>query len=300
MNFDKWTARASQLGNLMSGKIGITEKQEETIAYLESKLASGKQLTANQQIEYTALMSKKLNPDLPKGVQTELRKVYRQEKFARTFMFTNKYIQKGNFEEEAAISLLSFAVGRPLIRYKGDRAYNEFFQGFPDVVEKPKDRPGYDTKCVWDLSTFPWKDDELEDIYEWQNQAYMDLFSRESWVTAKCLVNCNDRVLFNENRKWYYALNQPEDDDPDWIEIQKQIERNMIYDFGKFCNHYPNYSLLMHTPEEWCYDIPEEERIILFTSHRDEEKIKEARERVKMARSYLNDLNKISLKVLEI
>ncbi len=233
LDFNNWTCRASQGSLIMSGKIGITEKQEETIAYLESKLASGKQLTANQQLDYSALMTKKLNPDLPKGVQTELRKIYRQEKYNRNFVFTNKFVRKGLLEEEAGITLLSKYLGRPLMRYKGDRVYNNFFQGFPDIVEKDKNRPGYDIKCVWDLSTFPFPDDQLEDVYEWQNLFYCDLFNKDYWVTAKTLVNCNDRLLMNEVNKWYYAMNMPDDDDPDWIEMKKTIEKNMVFDMDK-------------------------------------------------------------------
>jgi hypothetical protein len=287
MDFSKWTCRASKLGTIMTGKIGITDNQESELAGYEEKLRSGKALTARQAGIYADLTTKKLHPELPKTVQSELRDVYRQVKFGREFMFTNKYLQKGIFEEEASITVISRFLGKPLVRYKGDRMHNDHFQGHPDIVLKDF---GIDAKSVWSLQTLPFGDEELDSIYEWQNQCYMDLFGKEKWITAKVLVNANGPILMNEINKFWYASGQPEISDPEWIELAKKIERNMIFDMGLFLRDNPSYSMLYHSQDEWEFDIPMEERIILFESFRDEEKLEDARERVKMCRSYLKNL----------
>lgn len=287
IDFSKWTCRASQLGTLMTGKIGITDNQESELAGYEEKLRNGKPLTPRQQGIYNDLMAKKLNPELPKTVQTELRKVYRQAKYNRRFMFTNKYLQKGIFEEEASITVISKFLNAPLIKYRGGRKFNDFFQGDPDIVLKPL---GIDAKSVWSLETLPFGDEELESVYDWQNLAYMDLFDKEKWITAKVLVNANGPQLMNEINKFWYASGQPDIAEPEWVEIAKDIERNMIFDFELFLRDNPNYTMLYHSQDEWQFDIPMEDRIILFETIRDEDKLEEARERVKMSRDYLKNL----------
>jgi len=301
LNFDNWTSRASKHGLLM-GRIGLTEAQEKTISELDAKAASGKPLTGPQQITYSALMAKKLNPELPQTAQSVLRDVYREVTSNRRFVFTNKFVRKGNDEEESAITVLSRKIGMPLFKYKGERKFNEFFQGLPDCVP-PKLDTGFDTKCSFGYDTFPWADDELDSIYTWQNLVYMDLFGKDRWITAKCLVNCNERLLMNEVNKWYYAMNMPDDDDPDWIDMKKTIEKNMIFDMDRFLNNYPHYSMLQYDRDEWYAegnDIPEEKRCILFVTERNEDKLAEARERVILCREYLNSLSVIEKRGMEM
>tara|TARA_R110000772_G_scaffold46279_9_gene105713 strand:+ start:204 stop:1133 length:930 start_codon:yes stop_codon:yes gene_type:complete len=300
MNFDKWTSRASKHGLLM-GRVGITENQEATLVTLDAKTSSGKELTKNQKVTYADLMDKKLNPELPKTAQSELRDIYRETTSNRRSLFTNKHIVKGNREEQSAISLLANRIGIPLSSYKGERKFNEYFEGMPDVCLTKFDT-GFDTKCSFGYNTFPWADDELEVIYEWQNLIYMDLYGKDRWVTAKCLVNCDEKLLMNEVTKHFYAENRPDDLDPDWIDIKKTIERNMIFDMDLFIFNNPFYSMMQYDRDEWYAegnDMPEEKRTILFVTERDEDKLKEARERVKMCRSYLNSLEKIERKGID-
>lgn len=290
MNFDKWTCRASGLSKIM-GKMGISEAQQATLATLDAKTTSGKALTENQKVEYNRLMVKKMNPELPATAQSELRKAWRSAKYNRGFQFTNKYVQKGIAQEEEAITLLSRTLDRPLFRWKKGRLNGKFFQGLPDVVEL---EAGFDTKCSWNLATFPFPGDDLESDYEWQNQAYMKLCDREVWYTTKVLVNTTERLLYNEKMKWFYALGSPDADSEDFEEYERQareVEKDMIFDYARFQNHYPHH-VLLHTPEEWVYDIPPEDRIVFLKSERSEQMIKEAEERVVICRKYLNELVK--------
>lgn len=289
MNFDQWTCRASQLSKIM-GRMGITEAQEATLAQLDAKTASGKPLTENQKFTYSALMSKKLNPELPLTAQTELRKAWRSAKHNRGFQFTNKYVQKGIAQEEEAITILSKVLERPLFKWKKGRVHSKFLQGEPDIV---LEEAGFDTKCSWGLSTFPFPGDENDPEYEWQNQAYMNLLKKDVWYTCKVLVNATERLLYNEKMKWFYAMGSPDVGTPEWDEYElqaREVEKDMIFDYARFQNHYPNHPLL-HTPEEWEYDIPEQDRVVFMKTERDDLKIKEAEERVIICREYLNNLS---------
>ena len=294
MNFENWTCRASVLGTIMTGTIGLTQAQNNTLQSLLNRQAEfdagdvKKKLTDKMVADMEELLKKQENREIPKTVQSELRKVYRSLKYNRDFNFTNKYLQKGIHMEEASITILSKHLDRPLLKYKGDRVFGTHFQGQPDIVEKKK---GWDVKSSWSLQTFPWPDDDLDSIYEWQNQAYMELFAKDEWTTAKCLVNPTDRILMNEVNKHWYAMGQPELDDPLWVEMAKSVERDMIVDMAQFQNHYPYYSMMYHQEGEWQHDIPEEERIVLFHSYRSDEKIKEAKERVEICRSYLSEIH---------
>jgi len=282
MDFNQWTVRASQCSKIM-GKMGISEAQETTIAQLDAKTASGKPLTENQKVTYSLLMSKKLNPELPQTAQSELRKAWRSAKYNRGFQFTNRYVQKGLAQEEEAITLLSKSLGRPLFKWKRGRLHSKFFQGEPDIV---LEEAGFDTKCSWGLSTFPFPGDDNDPEYEWQNQIYMKLCDKEVWYTCKVLVNTTERLLYNEKMKWFYSMGSPDVGTPEWAEYElqaKEVERDMIFDYARFQNHYPHHPLL-HTPEEWVYDIPEQDRIVFMKTERDDLKIKEAEERVIICR----------------
>lgn len=286
MNFDNWVCRASQAGLIMTGSFGISDAQHEKIKYLEDKMAAGKALTALQEVEYNTLLFKRENPELSKTTTSELRKIYRQEKYGRTFMFTNKYTQKGILQEEESITLLSNHLGVPLFKNKERRSDN-FFTGEPDLTPNAKIKRGRDVKSSWSLDSFPWKDDSLDSGYEWQNQVYAHLWKCDGWHTDFCLVNATDRMVFNEKMKYFYALGQPEPDDENYKAICREVEKNMIFDVPRFIRDYPGFDF---DNEDLDFSIPESDRVVSFEVEYDKSKIEELKERVVMARKYLNQL----------
>ncbi len=287
-DFSKWVCRASQASKLMTGSFGITEKQHETIAYLDGKISSGKALTDLQKIEYNDLVKKRDNPTLSKTTISELKKIFRNEKYGRTSNFTNKYVQKGNLCEEDSITLVSRVIGMPLFKNE-ERRTDDWFTGLADIT-KPI---GLDVKSVWSLDTLPMKSnipeahDELDTEYEWQNQVYAWLWDSDKWVTAYCLVNATERMIFTEKQKHWYGLGQPELDDPVYINICREIERNMIFDVPRFVREYPNFDW---DNEDLEFSIPEKERVVLYEVKRDESKLNSLKERIKEARKILKSL----------
>jgi len=285
LDFSKWLCRASQSSKLMTGTLGITSNQEATLQKLEDKIASGKPLTPLQEIEYNKLLCSKADRSLPKTAQSYLRAEHREMKYDRIFLFTNKYTQKGILQEDESITLLSNHLGVPLFKNE-ERRENKFFTGLPDLTPKII-KHGIDVKSSWELGTFPYDGDPLDPVYESQNQVYMNLWDCDRWDTVYCLVNATDQMVYNEKQKFYYALGQPDLEDPIYIGICKEIEKKMIFDKKRFDDAYPMFNW---DTEDWTYDIPEEDRVVSFTSIRNDEYVKEMEERVVVGREYLKSL----------
>lgn len=310
-NFDNYMFRASQMHLLTTGTIGVTEVQDKRIDELINERDTGLngngnkcKWTDNKEKELEKLIYKKENLELPKTMRNELRKIHRSEKYNRTFPFTNRYLQKGIAQEEEAITnlyeYLTKVLKEKVFFKKNDvRLYNDFFQGEPDInpfVFKGK-KCGFDTKCSWSLDTFPYPEDDLDDVYEYQNQTYMSLTGSEMWITAYVLVNCTEQGLFNEKQKHFYALGMPGDVEhknwDEYIRMCKELEKMLIFDYDRFVSLNP-YHHLEHSREEWMKEdlnIPLEDRVLLKESYLDLDKINEMRDRVIIARDYLIQLD---------
>lgn len=322
IDFSSYRFRCSQLSKLMTGTIGLTEQQEYEMRCLNGEKRTGINANGNK-IKFTPTKQEKLsklteefnNPTTPKTMQTELRKIYRMEKFNRNFPFTNKYIQKGIQLEEEAITLYQVwrnANGvKTFFEKNGERLQNDYFSGEPDL------RPvkvlhgdykgmlcGFDIKNSYDLSTFPFPEDKLIDAYEYQMQGYMSLEKADVWLTVFCLCNATEYAVFNEKIKWDNTLRVSNQGTPagnpdhpyyeEYIERCKEVERQMIFDYERFTALYP-YHILEHSKEEWfdnSFDIPLSHRIIEKVSERDEGKIKEMEQRCIIGRKYLQQLQK--------
>lgn len=309
-NFNDYRFRASQIYHIMTGTIGLTEKQFATMTdYRErhelSKKKKAKPLTANMMETLKTLEAIHKNPELPKGMITEVRKIFLQERYNRPFEMTNKYVQKGIHQEEEAITTLQAYFKEVkginvLFSKNEERVKNEWVSGHPDLgvfgVPIKKWKEGWDTKAPWSLFSLPFPDEELDLIYECQNQAYMWLTGAEKWTTAYCLVNATEHQLFLEKQKFFYAYNSPSEGDlfyDEMIEKQKNVERLMIFDYDRFVERYP-YHDLEWSRDEWYgndLQIPIKDRVRLKKSTASEEWRNQAKERITLAREYMQKLN---------
>lgn len=189
--------------------------------------------------------------------------------------------------EEDAITLLTRVFGLGVIKKNEENLQNAFLSGTPDIFigeSIRKAEKGYDTKCSWSIDTFPFPEDELDPVYECQNQGYMALTGAKSWVTAFCLVNAPVQLIESEKYQLNRRLGDVSDNNPEYIRGCIEIERNMIFDIDQFVKDNPFYQL--HT-EIWEHDIPMKERVICFEVKRDDNKIDRAYQRVKLVRKEL-------------
>ena len=259
-----------EISELLEEKLTLKSKTGRTVKWTEAKQKSldSKQAKLNEMVVVNGLI-------IPKTMLSELRKIYRMEKYNRNFPFTNQYIQKGIQQEEEAITFYQNFKNRDGLKHlftkNTTRLRNGWLSGEPDMFSGSdimKCKEGFDSKCSWSLETFPFAEDPLDDAYENQNHGYMWLTGAEKWTTAYILVNATEHQVFNEKQKWFYALQCPNDADDKYWEDYKikcaEVEKMMIYDYERFIEQYPAHDMEI-SKDEWFgegYDIPIEERVI--------------------------------------
>jgi hypothetical protein len=215
-----------------------------------------------------------------KTCKSKLHEIYKELTTHRKREYSSKYIDKGIRCEEDALTLLSRYKKQFFVKNK-ERINNKFLSGEPDIIATAE---GFDTKCSWDIWTFPDFENELDKGYEGQNHGYIALAEKEKWTTVYCLVNAPTDLIDKEKKFIYYELGMPEDTNPDYIERCIEVEKNMIFDMKAFKAHNPYYDLAC---KEWTYDLPIEERIKEFVTERSQAKLDAIYQRVEECRGYL-------------
>lgn len=215
-----------------------------------------------------------------KTCKSKLHEIYKELTTLRKREYSSKYIDKGVRCEEDALTLLSL-YKRQFYSKNKERINNKFLSGEPNIIALPE---GYDTKCSWDIWTFPEFETELDKGYDFQNHGYIDLTGADKWTTVYCLINAPADLIDKEKKFIYYELGMPDDNDPDYIERCIEVEKNMIFDMKTFKKHYPHYDLACR---DWKYDLPIEDRIKEFMTERSEDKLKSIYQRIEECREYL-------------
>lgn len=213
----------------------------------------------------------------------KLIKIHREIKYNRYYSFTNKYTEKGLKMEQDAITLYS-RFRKDNYKKNTERIENDFFTGEPDIRIKGET---IDVKCSWSLDTFPHVlTDKPDKAYEYQGYGYMSLDNADKHTIVYCLVNSPLNLLIKEKEKLWYNLDQPSDQNEDYLEGKMEIERNMIFDLDQFKRDNPNYDL---DTKEWIYDIPIPERIVEFTVERNNSELEKIYKRIKECRSWMQN-----------
>lgn len=196
----------------------------------------------------------------------------------------NKYTEKGNLQENDAITLYSRFTKEPYKKNK-QRFINKYFTGEPDII-KPSGNT-VDTKCAWSIFTMPNKlVDSIDSDYENQGHGYMDLLNSSNHTVAHCLVNNPAKQILKAQETLYYEMECPDDDNQQFIEKKIQIEINMIFDMAQFKRDNPYFDL---TCTDWKYDLPISERIVEFSFDRSDEAIKKIYKRLDECRAWMDE-----------
>lgn len=308
MDFSDYNFRASLSYFLAVGTIGVTDDQENEIKLLEKERDTGINVNGNK-CKWTDAKKEKLkklvyskeNPSLPKTIETELRKIYRSEKYNRKFLFTNKYIKKGISQEEESFTTyqnwLKEVKGiKTFLKNNKERIEDDFFTGETDSHKEFHNTfdYGFDIKTSWSLETFPFKEDDLESRYQWQDLVYMHLNKIKKWKTVYVLVNSTESTLHNEKMKYFYAYDMDKSDinEEKYNDVCKDLEKLHIVDYNKFIEYYPGHQMNI-SKDEWFkndLDIPLKDRVVEKTVLYDENKINFLKERIGIARKYLSNL----------
>jgi hypothetical protein len=305
--------RASKAYELMTGTIGLSDVQKNELKALnERKFNSENAIKVNEKSvkPLTALMEDKRikltqinnNNELPLTLKKKFDKLYRNHKFNRSELFTNKFVQKGILQEEEAVSFYQKYLqskGKKIIFLTNNkvkvRLENEYFTGEPDLTDTNdvyNCNEGFDIKCSWSLDSFPFPDEDLDKKYIYQNLVYMILTGAKKWTTAYVLVNATERMVFQEKEKFWYAYNMPSLGDKFfdvYISKCKEIEKNMIFDYDKFIKDNPNHDILI-SRKDWFdsglyMDI--NDRVIEKTTYYNEAMAEDLVNRIKLGYKYL-------------
>lgn len=290
--------RCSGIGALMTNKqgVGITPKQLERINELSHELQTGTNLKGNKvswtptkDLELNELIKKRDAPfelsDTAKNFVKELW-LLREKGFRK--QINSKYLEKGKYTEEDAISLLTY-VDSIFYKKNKERKDNGVLTGECDIYyvfntkeELPEWRQKtvtentkfplkviQDTKSCWDAETF--MNSGLDNMYEGQGQGYMELWDADEFWLRYTLNDCPAHIYEFELYKFKLTNNIIDEDTPDNIEKVGEFQRSLQYSMN------PMYT--------------KEERVKTFVVQRDESYMEELYTRISYAIDYYKTLS---------
>ncbi len=185
---------ASSAGNMMTGTIGITEKQKQTILDYELK----PKLTKIQSAKLQELRYKRDNPELPATVKSLLKIWCQEQIYKARHNIHSKYLTKGTEVENEGIDLLNLILDSDYNKYEGAKLEDDYFKGYPDILP-PKKTYLRDIKSSWDVFSFPTFENELPDSkYAEQMQVYMHLTGRKKAYIDYVLINTPEDLVSSE------------------------------------------------------------------------------------------------------
>jgi len=131
---------------------------------------------------------------LSETTKTYIRAVAKQDFYGYNVELNNKYINKGNLQENDSIALFNSVMFSNYSK-NTERLNNEWLTGEADIV---LDDQIIDIKTSWSLETFPATSEEgINKLYEWQLRAYMMLYDKNYASLVYCMVS-TDPSLLNE------------------------------------------------------------------------------------------------------
>ena len=198
---------------------------------------------------------------LPVGAITYIHTWLKEQIYSRSNQFSSKYTEKGTECEQGSIELAAEEYGWGMVAKNTEMYEDEYMTGTPDLIladEIP------DIKNAWSCFTFPLFDTEMSKEHYWQLQGYMRLARKPKACIIHTLMDAPESLIMAEARKEMYRAGL---DDLE-MELYDQVKASMTY------SHLPN-SL----------------RIKRFDTVRDDEKIEQIINRVKLCREYIQNLN---------
>lgn len=265
------TFRSSGCGNLKTGKIGLTDKQEAYLSELQNRqqlavTGAAKPLTANMKVTLQDLIDKRdAPPELSETAKRFVEQSWLLDVYGYRKIIATREMMKGHLCEQDSIGLVSELWESEEFRIKNTRRlYGQYFQGTPDVILK-NEGIIEDVKTSWDLRTF-FEVREEPELYYCQGQCYMHLFEVDSFRLHYCLVDTPDELLMKEAKSLFFKYGKDEDN-PHYQEAVEQL----------YTNHKVSH-------------IPAHLRIKTFEFKYDEEYVTDLIERVGYAREYYSTL----------
>lgn len=294
--FKDWKPRASAKGNILTHRPEplrpATAEDKENLKTLLIIKETGKNPKTGRANKWDSSKEKEkdylyhvvnqipLPDELPTGAISWLEKEFRRIYWGRERILHNKFLEKGTANESDCLDLLEEVDGKSYFKNE-EKLENEYTHGTPDNRDDDKI---IDTKANYDMDSFDNAD--LNGIYEWQIKAYLFLDNKTEGELCYCLVNTPLHHLEAQRKSLFYSMGIPDEENEEWIEIQKQIERNMIFDPMRFKEEYPHYTFLNDESDLY---VPAPLRVKRFEVKLEPDDIEFMKSRVLLARKWLCD-----------
>lgn len=213
--------------------------------------------------------------------------VYLEYKYGRVKEFTSKYTDKGSKNESSSILAYNEIFKTNYVKNEV-RLFNDFITGECDIDDAENDLI-LDIKNSWDLFTFheAKTKSEINKLYEWQGQCYMELYNRSNFKLVYMLTGAPDELVLKELERESYKHFGGET--PEWREVQ--IINSMIYDQDNFERFINIRGLGGDEFTDKLIDsfvhIPINERIHVKNFERDKTKYDQLTKRITEARTFL-------------
>jgi hypothetical protein len=263
--------RASGIGALMTEGRGVilTENQKQTLAdYKLRNSGEGKPLTDKQKIDFEALLSKEnAKPTLSDTAKSFIEKMWLFNEKGFYEELSSKYVEKGNFNEDDGIILVSELENSNYIKNEIRKTIGNITGEADIVCTIDGVKVIKDIKSSWSPMTF--MNGDLSTLYEWQGITYMMLYDADEFHLHYTLTDCPEHILENEKWKLRNKYSILDDENPLMQRLFKQLEKNLIFSNG-------NYT--------------KEERVKSFIIKRDIEKEQLLLSKIPMAIEYYNSI----------
>lgn len=183
--------RASSIGALFTGSDGLTEKQEETLNNLLSKI----KLTEKQAETRDELIAKRDAPiELPQGAKSYIESLVEKEVYDYKDIVSTKEMEKGTLVEDESIYLYNRVF---FTDYQKSELSLEMdnVSGHPDITDDAN-KMVIDIKSSWSKKTFPKLPEHAKNsTYEWQVKTYLMMLGWSKGQIAYCLVSTPESLL---------------------------------------------------------------------------------------------------------
>jgi len=262
MEIKQFKIRCSAIGQIMAGKIGLTDIQKNELIQFEEKIKLGRLLTVVQDVKYKNLLLKNNNTELPETCKTYCKDWLKGQIYNRQKEFSNKFTEKGLIVEDQSLDFIAKMLDLGMIIKNEAHFENDFMNGTPDAILPEM---VIDVKNSWDCFTFPLFDTEIENSsYFYQLQGYMHLTGKKKAKLIYCITDTPENLIERECKFWCLKNGYEMD-----IDIYNQFFNKMTYS-----------------------DIEDHFKIKIFDIEYDENVINSIFERVLLCRDYIQILIK--------
>lgn len=245
INWDDFKCRCSAITRMMANSKSnpcLTEVQEKRMLELENR---DKPMTEAMKLEYTKLLQYRENSK--KIILSDTCIEYLMEVYAWVTakkkplkeQFEQQQMRKGKLAERDSIDLLSVIDGILYTKYDGERIFNDYLSGLPDVFAGDDIMQASkitDIKTCWDYPIFLKKINNGPDNgNKEQVQGYCDITKSPEGCVAFTLVDMPEIMRSDFKRKMFYEGEYISEESPDFLEKWGELERSMT--FGDIPRH---------------------------------------------------------------